>query len=450
MMTTKTKYMLAVLSGSITLLSGNRVLCQNPGAHWQQYASVQQAGFSPEKLKAAKEFYDSLQSSAFMIVQSGRAVAAWGDVNRRFKVHSIRKSLLNSLYGISVPNGTIDTNLTIGQLGITDRDSLSALEQSAKIVHLLKVRSGVYHRAAAESDWVREYRPKRNSHPPDSFWFYNNWDFNVLGTIFERLAHTSIYKAFYDDIAVPLQMEDYRIMDGAYFYEREYSDHPAYHLKMSVRDLARYGQLFLQKGSWNDKHILSAKWVETSTYPHSKHGGGTTIGRWYGYLWGVSEYYSNYGMYFASGIGGQFLAVFPAEGLILVNLCNTYLHKKVLDRDMTRLFDLILAAKTGKPSGNPELVTLESTSRVPADVYSSHIDHSRYVGNWTIDDRRVSIIELTGDLVVKDYDQNFRLIPLSPGRFFLEDIEKHLNIEFDGAGFPSRFYYDERKEQSNH
>ncbi len=89
------------------------------------------------------------------------------------------------------------------------------------------------------------------------------------------------------DIAIPLQMQDYRIMDGEYYYELEYSIHPAYHMKMSARDLARYGQLFLQNGLWNDKQIFSKKWVDNSTYPVSKHGGGGKIGRWYGWLWGV-------------------------------------------------------------------------------------------------------------------------------------------------------------------
>jgi hypothetical protein len=298
-------------------------------------------------------------------------------------------------------------------------------------------------------DWVKELRPKRNSHPPDSFWFYNNWDFNVLGTIFEKLTHTSIFEALYDEIAVPLQMEDYRIMDGVYFYERELSDHPAYHLKMSARDLARYGQLFLQKGRWNDKQILPEQWVEASTYPHSKHGGGTKIGRWYGYLWGVSEYFAKYGMYFASGVGGQFLAVFPTEDLILVHRTNTYLKKQVLDRELTRLFDLILAAKTGKPSPTPELVTLEPPSRIPAELSQRQLECSKYLGHWTIDGRNVSIVELNGDLVINDFDQNFRLLPVSSSRFFVEDIEMYLNVEFDAAGFPSRFYYDEQEKHSN-
>jgi CubicO group peptidase (beta-lactamase class C family) len=439
---------LIFIVGAISLICASEAHCQNPGVHWEQYKFVEQAGFSPEKLRVAKAFYDSLQSSAFMIVQSGRVVAAWGEIGRRFKVHSIRKPLINALYGIYVANGTIDTSLTLGQLHITDKDTLSTLEQSAKIIHLLKARSGVYHPAAAEMDWVKEFRPKRNSHPPDSFWFYNNWDFNVLGAIFEKLSHTSIFKAFYDEIATPLQMEDYRIMDGVYFYEPEISDHPAYHLKMSARDLARYGLLFLQKGRWNDKQILPEQWVEASTYPHSKHGGGTTIGRWYGYLWGVSEYFSKYGMFYASGVGGQFVAVFPTEDLILVNRTNTYLNKQVLDRELTHLFDLILAAKTGTPSFTPELVILESQSRVPAMMSRRQTEHPKYRGRWMIDGRNVSIVEMNGDLVIKDFDHNFRLLPISASQFFVEDIEMYLNVDFDESGLPSGFYYDYQEERS--
>lgn len=439
----KSKYIHAIILGIVAWSSVNSAICQNPGAHWQRYKTVGEAGFSQEGLDAAKAYYDSLPSSAFMVVCDGKVVVAWGEVNRRFIVHSIRKSLLNSLYGIYVAKGVIDTNLTMGQLGITENDSLSALERSAKISYLLRSRSGVYHPAAAEADWERNNRPKRNSHLPDTFWFYNNWDFNVLGAIFEKLEKASVYEAFYQDIAVPLQMEDFRVMDGEYFYEREYSEYPAYHLKMSARDLARYGQLFLQCGEWNDKHILSEKWVKTSTYSYSKHGGGTKIGRWYGYLWGVSEYYSKYGMYFASGVGGQFLAVFPTEKLVFVHLCNTYLGKRVLDRELIKLLDLVLAARVTKPSSKPELANFEPKDRIPLDADFQGIDISKYVGTYNVDGRMISIVDMNGTLLLKDYDMKFRLFPLSPLRFFAEDLEKYVNVDLDETGHASKFSYEE-------
>jgi CubicO group peptidase (beta-lactamase class C family) len=430
-----------VLIFLILFLSSN-ANSQNPKENWEKYKHIEQSGFSIEKLAIAKAYYDSLSSSAFLIIQSGKIVANWGDIDRRFILHSARKGILNSLYGIYSENGTIDLNKTIGEIGITDKDSLSALEKSAKIIHLLKARSGIYHKAAAEPSWVDDYRPERNSVQPDSLWFYNNWDFNVLGPIFEQLTKTSIYKAFYNDIAVPLQMQDYRIMDGEYYYELEYSNHPAYHLKMSARDLARYGQLFIQQGIWNEEQIFSKKWVDNSTYPISKHGGGGKIGRWYGLLWNVSEYYQDYKMYYTAGVGGQFLAIFPTEDLIFVNLSNTYQKDKLYDREIVKLFDLILTSKINKPIENPELITLKTSSRIPENLYQLKLDYSKYVGDFTIDGKEVSIIELNGDLIIKDYYMKLKLFPISPNSFFVEDIEKYLNIELNEKGFASKLSYD--------
>ena len=426
----------------LILFLSSDAIAQNPKENWEKYKHIEQSGFSKEKLAIAKAYYDSLSSSAFLIIQSGKVVADWGDINRRFILHSTRKGILNSLYGIYSENGTIDLNKTIGEIGITDKDSLSELEKSAKIIHLLKVRSGIYHKAAAEPSWVDDYRPKRNSVLPDSLWFYNNWDFNVLGTIFEQLTKTSIYEALYNDIALPLQMQDYRIMDGEYYYELEYSNHPAYHLKMSARDLARYGQLFLQSGLWNNEQILSKKWVDNSTYPTSKHGGGDKIGRWYGWLWGVSEYYSDYKMFFASGTGGQIVAVFPNDNLIIVNLCNTYQKDKLTSKETIKLFDLILAAKIDNPIDKPELITLKTNSRIPENLYQPKLDYSKYTGDFTVDDKKVSVIELNGDLIIKDYYMKLKLFPISPNRFFVEDLEKYLNIELDEKGLARKLNYD--------
>ncbi len=48
---------------------------QNPKKNWKRYKHVEQSGFSIEKLDIAKKYYDSLNSSAFMIIQNGNVVA---------------------------------------------------------------------------------------------------------------------------------------------------------------------------------------------------------------------------------------------------------------------------------------------------------------------------------------------------------------------------------------
>jgi CubicO group peptidase (beta-lactamase class C family) len=44
---------------------------------------------------------------------------------------------------------------------------------------------------------------------PGTHFFYNNWDFNALGTAFEKLTGKNIYDVLRDDLALPLQMQDF-------------------------------------------------------------------------------------------------------------------------------------------------------------------------------------------------------------------------------------------------
>ena len=134
--------------------------------------------------------------TAVMIVQGGRVIYEWGDVSKRVKVSSVRKSFLSALYGIYVQEGIIDLDKTLYQVGIDDVPPLSPTEKQATIRMLLQSRSGVYYSFVGGSPDMRAEMPTRGSHAPGTFWYYNNWDFNALGGIFERLTGTKIGAAF--------------------------------------------------------------------------------------------------------------------------------------------------------------------------------------------------------------------------------------------------------------
>ena len=65
-----------------------------------QFANPSEAGFDVEKLEAMHETWKSLPSSAFMVIADGAVVAAWGETERRFMCHSVRKSFLSAVFGI--------------------------------------------------------------------------------------------------------------------------------------------------------------------------------------------------------------------------------------------------------------------------------------------------------------------------------------------------------------
>lgn len=213
-----------------------------PGKHWAQTAKPEDRGWSSDGLAAAKAYADSIDTAAVVIVDDGIIVSQWGATATKFNVHSIRKSLLSALYGIAVAKGEINLNATLDQLGIDDNEpSWTPEEKQARVIDLLKARSGIYHAALYETPAMRAEKPPRGSHPPRSFWSYNNWDFNALGTIYEKLTHDSIYHAFDAQLARRIGMEDFDPKEQEYVTGLD-SIHRAYPFRMSARDMARFGQ----------------------------------------------------------------------------------------------------------------------------------------------------------------------------------------------------------------
>ncbi len=300
-----------------------------PGKTWSKVKSPEELGWSSEKLRLAREYSNSIGSAAVMIVVDGQVLDEWGETTKRINIRSIRKTFLSALYGIYVAEGKINLSSTLAELGVDDAaPRLTTEEKQATVQQLLQARSGVYHPALYEVPRMKALRPERGSHAPGTFWYYNNWDFNALGTIFEKQTGIGIFKAFKQHIAEPLQMEDFRLFDGE--YEREEkgvnSIHPAYPFSMTARDMARFGLLYLRQGEWNGRQIIPKKWIAESTksYSVAEDRGG------YGYLWWTADYGKHLpgvripdGSFSARGAGGHYILVIPKDDLVIVHRFDT-------------------------------------------------------------------------------------------------------------------------------
>jgi len=291
-----------------------------PAASWQK-ANPKMQGWSTKRLNEALKYAQTLGSGGLMVIQGGKAIIDWGKTAERSKIASVRKSLLSALYGIHVQDGRINLDMTLDRLGIDDNSpALTANEKKATVRMLLQARSGIYHNSVGNTPGMLVSKPKRESHEPNTFWYYNNWDFNALGTLFEQQSHVKIADEFQKQLAQPLQMQDFRNEDF-YYSPGEESIHPAYHFRMSVRDLARFGYLYLKKGKWQEKQLISADWIKESTQSYSNAGdnGG------YGYLWWISDHGKHLpgvslkdGSYSARGAGGKYIIILPDRDLVVV------------------------------------------------------------------------------------------------------------------------------------
>jgi len=420
----------------LVLVLASCAIAQNPQEAWEQYKTPEEAGWSSEKLEQAKKLYDTLDAAAFMVVYDGKVVVSWGDVKRRYMCHSVRKSFLSALYGTHVDDGSIDLNKTLAELNIDDKSPLTESEKQATIRDLLKARSGVYHPAAYETEAMKAKRPERGSHERDTFWYYNNWDFNALGTIFEQETGTDIFVDFKNRIADPLKMEDFRLIDGYHHLEAEHSIHPAYPFKMSARDMARFGLLFLREGKWNNQQIISKEWIEESTRPYSETDdrGGS-----YGYLWWTSGEFKEQGMYSAYGVGTQIISVLPGANLVVVQRVDTYEGRRTAPN--SELFRLILDAKVSEPKPHPQLIALQNSPSYqrPEIIQLKSDVMNKYVKEYPVGDTSMSVKNIDGELLIDSPTfGKFKLFPVSEIKFVVEDLEHYAIFESDDNGIPFR------------
>ncbi|MGO4886838.1 serine hydrolase domain-containing protein [Anaerobacillus sp. MEB173] len=318
---------------------------------WEQYQSPEEAGWSTEKLNKAKEYYRTLDSTAALAIYNGKILFSWGDITSSTNAHSVRKSFLNALYGIDLSdNGDQFLEQTLAELSIDDRQSLSDEEKQATVYDLLSSRSAVYHPAGEESLHMKRSRPKRGSHSPGSYYYYNNWDFNVLGTIYNHETNSDLFIQFKEKIADRIGMEDFDLRNTTYKFDSN-SYHPSYLFRVSARDMARFGQLYLQDGMWNSEQIIPKEWIKTSTTLHAPVPSNNTYG--YGLLWWVAEEgpYKDLGLYSAVGRYGQSIDIIPEKNLVFVHRVNSnragfkFLNKKVSQAERLQLLSMILAAK---------------------------------------------------------------------------------------------------------
>lgn len=265
-------------------------------------------------------FLNTTNFDAFIACKNDSLIASWGDVELPINTHSARKSIMSLLYGIAIGKGYLRLDQTLEELEIDDRIvPLTRVEKSCTIRDLLMSRSGIYIESPGETKEMKSNRPRRGQHKPGEFFYYNNWGFNVLGTIFEKQTKLTIGEAIEKWLAIPLGMKHFN-KNFVVYKNEEYTEHRQYIIYLSTIDFARIGILMLNYGKWKGNQIVSRNWVEESTRPYSNCGEGNEPLNMYSYLWWNDTIHETI---WATGWGGQFMIVDMKNKLVLVSRNDT-------------------------------------------------------------------------------------------------------------------------------
>jgi CubicO group peptidase (beta-lactamase class C family) len=167
----------------------------------------------------------------------------------------------------------------------------------------------------AEFYWGDNLREKmlnlKLEYPPNTKFKYSSENTMLLGYIIEKVSGGTISNYLEDKIWKPLGME----APATWSLDRD--DDKAIEktfccLQARAIDFAKFGRLYLNGGNWNGKQIVSKRWVELST--HSDPSGNNK--HFYNNNWGIGPL--KYGSYFAVGLFGQYLYIYPEKKMIIV------------------------------------------------------------------------------------------------------------------------------------
>ncbi len=269
-------------------------------------------------------------------------------------VFSVTKSVTSLLCGIAVDEGyikSIDEPVTVY---LTELLKADPMWQKLTIRHLLDMQSGLdfddtyslrlqdLKRLNAMSrlyygrNIKAQVKKLKFRCEPGTEYRYESMTTEILGLVIERATGRRFADYLEEKVWTPLGMEFPAFL--SYDSKKHHAPHAFGGLALTMLDLAKIGRLYLNKGVWDGKRIVSESWIEQSTTYSTDNEG-------YHFCWyntsciGADK--ADYPGYYAMGICGQILFVNPYKNLIMVRLGlkdDTYAHIPYLFEQLSNIW----------------------------------------------------------------------------------------------------------------
>ncbi len=264
---------------------------------------------------------------SLIVSRNGNIIAAeyFGEntENELHPIRSVTKTVTGILFGIAFDKGYFsNTNETIGDYLSEYLEPTDTAIAKISIENLLSMTGGFEWEELKNyddfNDWVLSddhflYALQVPlSHSPGEKFTYSTPACQILSAIFTKATGNSLKTFAEEFLLTPLNISGNRPWD---------TDHHGFNyggvtLNLCAMDMSKIGELYLNKGVYNGKQIVSNQWVTSSTSPKISVNNSMYYASQYGYLWWVGEQ-DGIEYYFANGYGGQFIFVFPELNLTI-------------------------------------------------------------------------------------------------------------------------------------
>jgi CubicO group peptidase (beta-lactamase class C family) len=264
---------------------------------------------------------------SFMLVRHGKVVAeGWWSPFAADEPHvlfSLSKSFTSTAVGFAVAEGRLSVNDSVlGFFPDLAPANPSANLQAMKVRDLLTMSTGHHEDAIAsfpffsDEDPVKAFLALPVAHKPGTLFVYNTPASYVLSAIVQKVTGQPVV-----DYLGPRLFDPLGIRRPMWEASRQGVSLGGFGLNLRTEDIARFAQLYLQKGQWQGKPLLPEAWVAEATARQMSNGSSTTSDWEQGY--GYQFWRCRHGFYRGDGAFGQFAIVMPQYDAVLAITSGT-------------------------------------------------------------------------------------------------------------------------------
>lgn len=264
---------------------------------------------------AADRRLDSLHS--FMLVRHGHVVAeGWWtpyDAASRHELYSLSKSFTSTAVGIAIAEGKLSLHDPVLKFFPDDAPAQpSGQLRAMRVSDLLRMSTG--HQAEPPrnpgENWARAFLAQPVPFKPGTHFMYNTSATYMASAIVQKVTGQTVL-----DYLRPRLFEPLGIEDPVWGNSPQGVTLGGYGLSVRTEDIARFGQLYLQKGRWHGKQLVPEAWVAAATAMQTSNGSNPASDWDQGY--GYQFWRCRHGAYRGDGAFGQYCIVLPEQDAVI-------------------------------------------------------------------------------------------------------------------------------------
>ena len=286
-----------------------------------------------EFVEAADKDVNAMNS--FMLVRHGQVVAEgwWTPYSAEVPhvLYSLSKSFTSTAVGLAVSEGKLSVDDEV--LKFFPDDAPAALTnnlKSMRVRDLLTMSTGHQNepRLAPTNDtpWTKIFLAHPVPHKPGTHFLYNTPATYMQSAIVQKVTGQTVLDYLRPRLFDPLGVEN-----PTWGTSPQGISLGGYGLNLRTEDIAKFGQLLLQKGQWQGKQLVPASWVEAATARQTSNGSNPKSDWDQGY--GFQFWRCRHGAFRGDGAFGQYCLVMPEQDAVVAITSGT--------RDMQRVLNLI-------------------------------------------------------------------------------------------------------------